>query len=233
MMQELVGTVIVEPRDLFRDMLRRILSDSRFHVVAEFPHLDDCPSAILSAGACAMMLIGVDVESPPAIHHIASLIASLKAQHPHLRMVILSAYFDPAQLIATIETGADGFVLKEVSREALLMSMELVFQGGIVVPHKFVELIRKRLRRNATTQVRAGPPSVLTELFTHDATLPLSDKEQSVLYHLVQGASNKHIAQELQIAEATVEFHIKRILRKIRVRNRTQAAIWALKNMCL
>jgi two-component system nitrate/nitrite response regulator NarL len=229
-MQELVGveTVIVEPDERFRDMLRRILSDSRFRVVAEFPHLDDFPSEILPAGVCAMMLIGVDVDSPSAIHRIAS----LKAQHPHLRMVILSAYFDPQKLIATIETGVDGYVLKEVSPEALKTSMEIAFEGGIVVPYKFVQFIRTRLRRNATAQPWADPPSVLTELFTRDATLPLSDKQQSILYHLMQGASNKDIAQELQISETTVQFHVKGILQKIRVRNRTQAAIWAVKNMC-
>ena len=226
-MQELVDTVIVEPSDLFRDMLKRILLDSRFHVVAEYPHLDDLRSAIVPVGACSMMLIGVDGDSPSTIHGIAS----LKAQHPHLRMVILSAHFDPDQLIETIDAGVDGYVLKEASRKALLTSMEIMFRGGIVVPHKFIRLIRKRLRRNATTQLRAGPPSVLTEPFTRDVMLPLSDKKQSILYHLIQGASNKHIAQELQIAESTVQFHVKGILRQIRVRNRTQAAIWAMKNM--
>ena len=59
--------------------------------------------------------------------------------------------------------------------------------------------------------------------------MPLSDRERTILTHLMEGASNKHIARELNIAEATVKVHVKNLLGKIRVKNRTQAAMWGMK----
>jgi two-component system nitrate/nitrite response regulator NarL len=68
----------------------------------------------------------------------------------------------------------------------------------------------------ASPQAPAGDPSLL------------SSREYAILRHLTQGASNKHIARQLEIAEATVKVHVKSLLRKIRVSNRTQAAMWAV-----
>ena len=59
----------------------------------------------------------------------------------------------------------------------------------------------------------------------------LSGREKIILQQVMQGSSNKQIARELNIAEATVKVHIKSVLRKIRVSNRTQAAMWAIKNL--
>ena len=67
-----------------------------------------------------------------------------------------------------------------------------------------------------------------------DATMPkLSPREMAILRHLIEGNSNKSIARKIDIAEATVKVHVKAILRKIRVQNRTQAAIWGMNNTLL
>jgi len=61
-----------------------------------------------------------------------------------------------------------------------------------------------------------------------DDVVHMSEREQTILMHLMEGASNKHIARELDIAEATVKVHVKSLLIKIRAKNRTQAATWAM-----
>ena len=108
-----------------------------------------------------------------------------------------------------------GILTYDLSADALVRSLLLIFAGERVFPHDLA-LGRKR-----------APPS--SEHQSNDARL--SPREREILSHLVAGDSNKLIARHLEIAEATVKVHLKSVQRKIRVENRTQAAIWALANL--
>jgi two-component system nitrate/nitrite response regulator NarL len=77
----------------------------------------------------------------------------------------------------------------------------------------------------------SGPPRRTDDALKNNFFGRLSDREHVILMHLTEGASNKHIARELNIAEATVKVHVKSLLRKIRVNNRTQAAMWAINHV--
>jgi two-component system nitrate/nitrite response regulator NarL len=151
-------------------------------------------------------------------------------------------------MAASATTGAaDRQAGTEASRSTslltrLLKSLDLGLQGETVLPQRFIELIRCRLHspielrppdddREAPAQML--PPRPPARASESDEVLRLSDKEHLILRHLTQGASNKLIARDLHIAEATVKVHVKAILRKIGVRNRTQAAMWAVKNWAL
>lgn len=122
----------------------------------------------------------------------------------------------------------------------LLKSLDLVSLGESILPQRFIQLVRSRLRASveklstdktmvSRTQALSSPGR--TEFLQLNDQLRLSERERVILWHLTQGASNKLIARELQIAEATAKVHIKSILRKVNARNRTQAAIWAINNM--
>ena len=116
----------------------------------------------------------------------------------------------------------------DISGEVLLKSIELVMLGQRLFP-----VMRQRELATAQADVvpfplgpqRTGGPSLL-----HPRDVALSFREGEILRHLVDGASNKAIAFKLQITEATVKVHVRALLRKIRVANRTQAATWALNN---
>jgi two-component system nitrate/nitrite response regulator NarL len=113
-----------------------------------------------------------------------------------------------------MNAGADGFLMKEVSPEALLQSLELVMLGEKVYPTNLASML---------LDLTSAPTPL-------NSIRGLSSREREILQLLVTGASNKLIAIRLGIAEATVKVHLKALLRKIDVNNRTQAAIWAMNN---
>jgi two-component system nitrate/nitrite response regulator NarL len=108
-----------------------------------------------------------------------------------------------------------GILTYDLSADALVRSLLLISSGERVFPHDLA-LGRK-------------PAAPSSEHRSNDARL--SPREKEILSHLVAGHSNKLIARHLGIAEATVKVHLKSVQRKIRVENRTQAAIWALANL--
>lgn len=236
-MNRSIHTVLIDESDLLREGLLRILSRTRFRVIADCRSLNDVSVSLASTDEQCMMVIGVDSESASALAELPS----IKARHQHLRVVMLGDRFDPEQLLAAVELGADCYMLKkQLSAEALVKSMDLVFLGGIVLPHKFIQLFRDRLR--STTEITPAsygninlmqpwPLTSAPQEIEVDASLRFSAKERSILKRLTQGESNKIIARELRTAEATVKVHMKAILRKIGVQNRTQAAMWAVNNM--
>ena len=112
-----------------------------------------------------------------------------------------------------LAAGIDGLLAKAVSPEALVQSLQLVMMGEKVYPTNLAALLTE-----------AGAPAPEASL------RGLSAREQEILQLLVTGASNKLIAIRLGIAEATVKVHLKTLLRKLDVNNRTQAAIWAMTN---
>lgn len=235
-MASCVPTVIVDKSPLLRAGLMHILAGSRFRVTVSCSRLKDVQKSALNSRVC-LALLGLDKDA----RAVLSEISVLKAQHECLRVVIFSDRFDLEELLAVIASGGDCYFLKnEISPDILLKSLELVLLGETIVPQQFTQLLRSqvRLQQEALSQgnyiettvedthLRCPPEGPRT-----DDVVRLSNRERMILLHLTQGASNKHIARELEIAEATVKTHIKALLRKIRVRNRTQAAMWATKHL--
>ena len=151
---------------------------------------------------------------------------------------MLTEQFRPEELVAAITAGAVGYLLKnEISPDGLVKSLELVLLGGVIIPQGFKKSLGERVRLETDavpaiqvpeTASEGGQPQPASDAAQTDDVGRLSNREQTVLMQLTHGASNKHIARELNIAEATVKIHVKSLLSKIRVNNRTQAAMWAM-----
>jgi two-component system nitrate/nitrite response regulator NarL len=155
---------------------------------------------------------------------------------------------DPEQLVTAFNSGVNGYLLHdEMVPETVLRALELVLVDGTVVPRGFTKLLGSSIDWPLTvmTPAPAEPPAtaapstqavpaptssivVAAPPASDQCLARLSDREQLILGHLTRGASNKRIARDLNIAEATVKAHIKSLLRKLRVNNRTQAAMWAI-----
>jgi two-component system nitrate/nitrite response regulator NarL len=123
----------------------------------------------------------------------------------------------------------DGFCLAASAPDVLIRSLELVMLGEAVLPSEVLRSILdgspQHLEQPRHDPAPEGPkPSDLMDC-------KLSAKETQVLSHLRDGSSNKIIACKLDITEATVKVHVKAILRKIGVANRTQAAMWASQHL--
>jgi two-component system, NarL family, nitrate/nitrite response regulator NarL len=136
----------------------------------------------------------------------------------HVRVVFLADTLDLDQLARCFAAGASGYLLENISRDTLGNSLTLVSAGGKVFPPELALFISNF----AAKPVDQRNGEILAIRDSH-----LSGRELEILGCLTGGQSNKAIGQTLEIAEATVKVHVKRILRKIHARNRTQAALWA------
>ena len=194
--------------------LKRILDEDNF--VVEGLHHDT--RAFLASSPhdkpdeCELILIDVS-----AARNLTDEVTELRELLPHSRLVLLHDDLEVECLIEAFQAGADGYILKEIACESLLSSLRLVALGEKVVPGKLVEQLSS-VAMAANNHARAE-----TEI-----SKILSEREIETLHCLVKGYPNKIIARRLEIGEATVKVHVKAILRKLMVQNRTQAAIWAV-----
>ncbi len=117
---------------------------------------------------------------------------------------------------------AHAFLSATISPAALVNALDVIFGDGGVLSINFAEYLTLRHKPCEILPLAAG---------STEQRLCLSSRETDILSCLTNGISNKHIARKFGIAESTVKIHVKSILRKINVQNRTQAAIWALANI--
>ena len=148
-----------------------------------------------------------------------ALLHSIREKFPDIKLVVLAATTRNIHHLARcFEAGADAYLLKNISPDALQQSLKLVLLGEKVFPTRLAALL-------VSGQVDTHKPA------TASADLEgLSEREVQILRCLLNGHPNKVIAKKLNITEATVKVHLKGVLKKISAANRTQAAIWALNN---
>jgi two-component system, NarL family, nitrate/nitrite response regulator NarL len=141
---------------------------------------------------------------------------------PNPQVIFLVPRLDVNLLSECFSAGASGYLSESASQETLMGSLRLVNAGGKVFPAELAELMPSI----AATSRHRRTSSAL-EYGDGIQASSLSERELDTLRELGIGQSNKVIANKLGIAEATVKVYVKRVLRKIGVHNRTQAALWA------
>jgi two-component system nitrate/nitrite response regulator NarL len=228
--------------------MSRVLTDTPFRLRAAVASVAAIPEAVLRSKTNVILLLGVDGCSETDISNLPL----LRSNYPLLNVVALGGEFDLKAVCDALKAGADGYLLKEeITTEALLKSLEVILLGEAVLPRRLTQLLRvdsgmlfdvspkthdPRLLSNAPA---AGTESeaIEIEIEKQRPAIPrfeqLSEREQIILDHIAKGETNKHIARDLNVAEATVKVHVKAILRKVKVQNRTQAAIWAVNTLGL
>lgn len=143
---------------------------------------------------------------------------------PLLPVIILSASDEIAAMRQALETGANGYISKASKGNVMLHAIRLVLAGGIYVPP---EMLRERKApRHSVTQVQSSRrlKEKRDELRLPTASLGLTPRQQQVLLCVVEGLSNKQIADRLKISETTAKSHVSAILKMFNVSNRTTAA---------
>ena len=203
---------LVDPNQLFRAGLKRLLDEQKCAVVGEAKSLDEALPQILAG--CGTNLVVFDCETPEATDPAAA-IRAIRSELPAVRIVVLTNDATPGVFGRAISWGIDGYLLKDMSPEALTRSLQLVTMGQQIFPTRLtVALLGATVPEPAAEEAASARG--------------LSRREDQILRFLVNGASNKHIARELAISEATVKVHLKGLLQKVQASNRTQAAVWAL-----
>ena len=153
----------------------------------------------------------------------------------HTRVIILTTFDLDEYVMAAINAGASGFLLKDTEPETLLNSIGTVHQGNaIIAPSATKRLIEKMMDGDFAGTAAAAPVSATSAstatMYTDPELDELTDREREVLIEIAHGLSNQEIADKLFISLPTVKTHVAHILSKINARDRVQAVVFAYEN---
>jgi NarL family two-component system response regulator LiaR len=203
-----VRVLIADDHELVRRGLRAVLEDAGFEVVGE---ADDGRSAVEQAVALRPDLLLLDLRMPvmdglEACRHV-------RAQAPEVRIVVLTSFADDEDVFGAITAGATSYIMKDISPDALVGTLRSVAAGEAVFDSGVAQRVLDR---------RSGSTG-------SDADM-LSPREMEVLGLMARGLTNRSIAAQLWISEATVKSHVSHILAKLGQSDRTQAIVFAMRS---
>jgi len=228
--QHYLAAVLVGKSILVREGLARILRSANFRILASVSCADDVRPSKPNPHPLLFLIVHTGDDFDAALEQIEL----FSNRNPDGRIAVVADHYRVDQLASAFRAGANGYFVNVITCDRFIKSLELVMMGETIFPPAFLSFI---LDPEGSHLVEAAPNDEDGETIlvtTEDAIAPpLSPREKLILGCLIKGNSNKFIARKIDIAEATVKVHVKAILRKIRVQNRTQAAIWAMNNGAL
>ena len=214
---QLIRVLLADDHALVREGTRRLLeAESDIEVVAEAANGEE---AIEAAQRLHPGIAIMDIAMP-GIGGIEATRA-IKAHCPETAILVLSAYDDEPYLIALVEAGAAGFLLKNVHGQELINAVRAVARGESVLQPVLAEKVMRRLSSRVNLAHPASPTSHAGEL--------LSEREFDVLRLAARGLPNKEIARRLGLSIRTVHSHLANIFAKLQVGSRTEAVLLALR----
>lgn len=250
MKREPIRTVLVGPSALLREGLARILSVAHFRILASVSSVDDPILSALPEDQPVLLIIDVSDDFESSLGQIES----FKKRYAAGRVAVLANQQQLTEIVSAYRAGANAYLVKVATCDTFIKSLELVMLGVTLFPPEILTFISDRQDRfrnghaayakydadderaedddnddedSEVVAAEVGTNGHMVQAAT-GYTPRLSARQQAILGCLIQGDSNKTIARKMAITEATVKVHVKAILRKIRVHNRTQAAIWAM-----
>lgn len=207
-----VKVLLVDDHRLFMDAMETLLSlNSEFQVVGK---ASDGYEAVEKAKGLKPDLILMDIRMP----HLNGIEATriIKEENPEVKIVVLTVSEEDKDLFEAIKNGAEGYVLKNLESADFFNLLRNVVSGEVAFSPGFALKVLRSFSNASTSSL-------------NQETDALSTRELEVLENLSQGCSNREIASGLNISENTVRFHLRSILTKLHVRNRTAAATYALR----
>ena len=208
--------LLIEDDELFRlGLATRLQRESLLEITAE---AEDGETALDLLTQQAFDIVVLDVVLP-GIGGVETC-RQIKQRMPNLPVLVLTSHSQPILINRLIEAQAQGYCLKGVAAEALILALQSVAAGA------------SWWDAQATEQIRAQFQQPTAKGSQHDLVQknPLTQREREVLALIADGKSNSEIAELLYIAAGTVRVHVHSILQKLEVRDRTQAVVIALRN---
>ena len=205
--------LLADDHALFRDGLARLFAyEEDFEVVGEAA---DGEQALMLAQSLQPDLVLMDVDMPRGGGIVAT--RRIKAELPATRVVMLTVHDDDDTLFQAIKAGAQGYLVKSIRASEMLELLRGMAHGEAPLSRAMAARILEEFARGA-------PDSNGTDA---DAAETLTMREEEVLELVCQRCTNKEIAQQLMISEYTVKNHLSKILSKLHLRSRAEAARYA------
>ncbi|ABO68420.1 MULTISPECIES: response regulator [Geobacillus] len=213
---------IIDDHQLFREGIKRILEfDGDFEVVAEGSDGREALS-IVEEHRPDLVLMDINMPDTNGVEATKQLIET----YPDTKVVVLSIHDDENYVMRALQTGATGYLLKEMDADTLIEAVRIVAEGGSYLHPKVTHNLIREYRR-LTTETNSN---VMVQQEVRRPLHLLTRRECEVLQLLADGKSNRAIGETLYISEKTVKNHVSSILQKLNVNDRTQAVVVAIKN---
>lgn len=223
-----VDTVLICKNFMLREGLKHILSNTRFNELPDGSGNSGSADGSMSGSNPSLFIIDINMHREGT----ADVVSSIKAGNHEARVAVLADGFDPDSMMMALNAGANGYCLSTIGCEVLVKYLDLIMLGELVFPSAlFLSTLAEQGRLTPPEKQPSAEGLQNLQVAPGSPVRTLSSREAEILQCLMQGAPNKIIARRLEVAEATVKVHIKAILRKIRVTNRTQAAMWAVAHL--
>ncbi|UQZ86661.1 Transcriptional regulatory protein DegU [Paenibacillus konkukensis] len=205
--------LITDDHPLARRAVRALLAgEEGFEIVGE---ADNGERAIALCGELMPDLVLMDIQMPGMTGLEAT--RKIKQQHPHIRIVMLTVSDDVADLFTAIQSGAQGYLLKNMDPDDWIVYLRGLLDDNSEISRHMADRLFHQFRSSPSQAVEETKPNVL------------SQREGEILMCVASGLSNRQIAEQLIITENTVKNHIKNILAKLSLDNRVQLTAYAIR----
>ena len=206
-----IRVMLADDHILMREGIKQLLEfDGSIEVIEEANDGEECLKKLQDANPQVLLL---DINMPKM--NGIDVLEEIKKQNLDVKVLILTVHDEVEYLLKAVDIGVDGYILKESESVELKKAISYVVNGESYIQPKLIPLLNNRLMARDKDKEKI-------EMLTR--------REKEVLIQIANGMINKEIANALRISERTVKNHISNIFKKIDVSDRTQAAVFAIKN---
>lgn len=206
-----VKVMLADDHVLMREGIRQLLEfDGSIEVVAEANDGEECIEKLLEIKP-EILLLDINMSKKNGIE----VLKEIKSKNIDVKVLILTVHESIEYLLKAVELGADGYIMKDSESAELKKAISVIMNGESYIQPNLIPALNNRL---------------VARDMDKDKIESLTSRELEVLIQVANGMFNKEIATSLNISERTVKNHISNIFKKIGVFDRTQAAVFAIKN---
>lgn len=207
----MIKVVLADDHSMIREGISQLLElNENIKVIGEAANGKECLQLLSRCNADVLLL---DINMP--VMNGIEVLQAIKIQEYNIKVLMLTIHNEVEYVLKAIDLGADGYILKDSGSRELFKAVECVYNGERFIQPELTPALNSKLVARNTDQV------LIDEL---------TKREVQVLKLLAEGLFNKEIADMLDISERTVKNHISNIFKKIGVADRTQAAVFAIRN---
>lgn len=211
-MSKAINVMIADDHSMVREGIKQLLElDGDIVVVAEASNGKQCLE-LLDENRTDVLLLDINMPDMNGLQ----VLKHLREEKKRVKVLILTIHNEIEYLVKAVEIGVDGYVLKDSNSSVLKKAIYSVYDGETFIQQELAPLLKVKLDERNTIN------NNISDLLTK--------REVEVLKLIAEGLFNKEIAFNLAISEKTVKNHVSNIFRKINVSDRTQAAVYAIKN---